>query len=118
MSRKFPILFALLVSLFTMPFAQRETARAITAKAPGCEVMTCVNGCCAVMPCCEKGSTRQEPQPGPAPVRVEFQWAATDDCFFPFLYALPKAKGAFVILDEATVGHALPPRVTSCIQLI
>ena len=119
MSVKFSILIALLLSLVAAPLAQQATAQPMAVKMPGCAMMTCVSGCCATMPCCVK-SQRDQPQPvwAPAPQRTDVQFAAIGLHVFTFLYALPVPKRHFVIRDEMSAGHTLPPLAVSCIQLI
>lgn len=119
MSAKLFILMSLLVSLVAAPFAQQATAQAAPVKMPGCTMMTCVRGCCAVMPCCIK-SQESQPQPfrAPAPPRAEVQFAALEFPAFSLLYTLPPPSRTFVIVDEVRAVHSRPPLVASCIQLI
>src|SRR5258708_35194981 len=109
MSLKLSIFFALVVSLLATPLAHRVAAQPVAMKMPGCAMMTCVNGCCAMMPCCAK-SQREQPQPeqAPAPQRTDIQFATICLHVFSFLYALPTAERTLVILDEASAGHTLP----------
>jgi hypothetical protein len=119
MSLKLSILVALVVSLLAAPLAQRATAQPAAVKMPGCAMMTCVSGCCAMMPCCAKSPREQtEPVQSPAPPRTDLQFAAIGLHVFSLLYALPVPPRTFVILDEASAGHTLPPRAANCIQLI
>jgi hypothetical protein len=116
---KLSILLALIVSLLAAPLAQSVAAQPAAVKAPGCAMMTCVNGCCGMMPCCAK-SQREPPQPvqAPVPPRTGTEFAAIGLHVFSLLYALPAPSRTFVILDEANTGHTLPPLATNCIQLI
>src|SRR5258708_37983230 len=119
MSLKLSIFFALVVSLLATPLAHRVAAQPVAMKMPGCAMMTCVNGCCAMMPCCAK-SQREQPQPiqAPAPQRTDTQVAAIGLHVFSLLYALPAPSRTFAILDEENAGHTLPPLATNCIRLI
>jgi hypothetical protein len=116
---KLSILFALVVSLLAAPLAQQVAAQPVAMKMPGCAMMTCVDGCCAMKPCCAK-SQREQPLPvqAPAPQRTDMQSAAIGLHAFSLLYTLPAPSRTFVILDEASTGHTLPPLAANCIQLI
>jgi hypothetical protein len=116
---KLSILFALLVSLIVAPLARRAAAQPVVMQMPGCALATCVNGCCAMMPCCAKSVEReQQPAQAPAPPRTDVQFSAIVVHVTSLFYALPVTERAFVILDEASAGHTLPPLATNCIQLI
>lgn len=119
MSAKFSILVALMLSLVAAPLAQQATVQPAAVKMPGCVMPACVHGCCAVMPCCVK-SQREQPPPvqAPAPQRTDTQFAAIGLHAFSLLYALPAPPTTFVILDEESAGHTLPPRAVNCIRLI
>ena len=119
MSVKFSIFIVLVISLLAAPLAQRVTAEPAAVKMPGCAMMNCMNGCCAMMPCCAK-SHREQPQPiqAPVPPRTDAQFAAVGLHVVSLVYELPAPMHTFVILDEATVGHAMPPLAVNCIQLI
>jgi hypothetical protein len=118
MSVKLSILFALIVSLLAAPLAQRAAALPVAMQMPGCAMTTCVKGCCANMPCCAQ-MQRGQPQPeqAPAPPRADAQFTAIVAHVISFFHALP-VRERFVILDEARIGHTLPPLATNCIQLI
>ena len=119
MSVKLFILFALLVSLLAAPLAQRTAALPAAMRMPGCAMTTCVNGCCAMMPCCAKSQEgQQQPEQAPAPPRADVQFTAIIVHVTSLFNALPAAERTFVILDEASASHALPPLTTNCIQLI
>ena len=118
MSVKLSILFALLVSLLATPLAQRAAALPIAMQMPGC-AMTCINGCCAMMPCCAKSQRAQsQPEQAPIPRRTDGQLPAIIVRIPLLFHALPAAERTFVILDEASAGHTLPPLAMNCIQLI
>jgi hypothetical protein len=119
MPGKISILIALLLSLLVAPLAQ-WTPQPVRTKMPGCAMTTCIHGCCAMMPCCTKTAREQQSQPVQSPVssRADLQVA---DAILPVLSLfriLPVPARTFAILDEASTGHALPPRVANCIQLI
>jgi hypothetical protein len=119
MSVKLSILFALLVSLLVAPLAQRTAALPVAMQMPGCTMTTCVNGCCAMMPCCAKSEQwQQQPEQAPAPPRGDIQLTAIVFHVVSLFYARPVTERSFVILDEASSGHTLPPLATNCIQLI
>jgi hypothetical protein len=119
MSVKLSILFALLVSLLAAPLAQRAAALPVAMRIPGCAMTTCVDGCCANMPCCAQSQQGQpHPEQAPAPPRTDAQFTAIVFHVTSLFYALPVANRSFAILDEASAGHTLPPLATNCIQLI
>jgi len=119
MSVKLSILFALLASLLAAPLAQRAAALPVAMPMPGCSMTTCVNGCCAMMPCCAKmREGKPQPEQAPAPPRTGSQFTAIVVHVTSLFYALTVTERTFVILDEASVGHTLPPLATNCIQLI
>jgi hypothetical protein len=119
MLSKFSILIALVLSLLTAPLAQQATAQSTAGKMPGCAMMNCAHGCCAIMPCCVK-SQREQPPPmqAPAPQRTDVQLAAIGLHALTVLHAPPVPEHTFVILDEMSTGHTLPPLAANCIQLI
>jgi hypothetical protein len=118
MSAKLSILFALIVSLLAAPLAQR-TAALSAMPMPRCAMATCVNGCCAMMPCCAKSQRAQsQPEQAPIPRRTDGQLPAIIVRIPLLFHALPAAERTFVILDEASAGHTLPPLAMNCIQLI
>lgn len=119
MSAKLFILMTLLVSLVAAPFARQATVQAAPVKMPGCAMMNCVRGCCAVMPCCiQSQDTQPQPVRAPAPPRADAQFAAFEFPAFSLLYTLPPPSRTFVMVDEVRAVHSLPPLASSCIQLI
>jgi hypothetical protein len=119
MSVKLSILFALLVSLLAAPLAQRAAALPVGMQMPGCAMITCANGCCAEMPCCAQSRQGQPlPEQAPASPRTDTQFAVAVFHAALLFHARPIAERSFVILDEVSASHLLPPLATNCIQLI
>ena len=111
--------------IFTMILSLLLTAQALPAARPlvkstpvGCVETPCVNGCCSSKACCEGSQQQQAPQsPTPLVPRPELQ-LAVDSQVFALLHALLPATRDFIILDEVSGGHSLPPLAASCIRLI
>ena len=112
MSAKTPLILTLLASLL---FAMQVPA--MPERPLAC--VKCTMACCADKVCCTMSGQPPAPRtPAPVVPRNDAQLVAIEFLRVPFLYALPATERAFVILDEARAGHALPPRLAGCIRLI
>lgn len=113
------LIFTLILSLLFTAQALPVARPVVKSDPTGCVEVACVNRCCPSKACCE-GSQQQQPPQSPTPLapRPEFQPAPLDFQIFALLYALPRAARNFIIVDEVSGGHALPPLTASCIRLI
>ena len=89
----------------------------------GCAAMQCGAGCCANVVCCKVTEQQKAPQtPAPAPQsaqgHMQVQLAALDLRAYTILFLPPVPRRPFVVSDEASSAHTLPPLAVSCIQLI
>lgn len=119
MLAKIPIALALILTLLFSGAALPTAGSEVKREAASCVATVCVKGCCTSKACCagaQQQDSRQSPSPS-AP-RPELQATALDFQIFAVLYAVPAEARNFIIIDEKSGGHALPPLVASCIQLI
>jgi len=119
MLAKFSLILTLIVSLLVVTQAQ-PVALPIEMKRDGiCAGMQCARGCCANAVCCTVAEQKQAPQtPAPAPDHSPIQLATLGLRACTILVVPPAPRRRFVILDEASTAHTLPPLAVSCIQLI
>jgi hypothetical protein len=96
------------------------TARATVQKdGAGCVGNACLDKCCTSKACCAGAQQQETPRsPALAAPQPEFQVAVVDSRLFALLYARAAGERDFIAVDGKSGGHALPPLVTSCIQLI
>jgi hypothetical protein len=119
MFAKASIILTLIVSLLFATQAPGWTLPAQMKAGGGCAQMQCMQGCCAAKACCHV--TEQQPVPQqstPAPRNVQLPEATLDLHAWTFLFLPPAARRPFVIHDEVSAAHTLPPLAASCIRLI
>jgi hypothetical protein len=110
------LIIAFVVSLLFSP--QARPAMPITAKMPGCMMMSCVSGCCVQMPCCTKSAQDRQPEQAPAPARANLEFAAPSRHTFSLLYVRPALERRLAFREDAYAAHTLPRMAATCVRLI
>ncbi|MDR3406483.1 MAG: hypothetical protein P4L99_28625 [Chthoniobacter sp.] len=121
MFAKTSLILTLVLSLLFVTQAQTVVVPVEMKQGGGCAAMQCGAGCCANVVCCkvtEQQKAPQTPVPASPDNQAQVQLAALDWRAYTILFLPPVPRRPFVVSDEASTAHTLPPLAVSCIQLI